>query len=84
MGDDRGEAGRADVEGHRRFEDQSRAFHSRVRRGYLEQAKTGDGWRTMDARLPVDEPWPGLSGKRSEPLLPARDADQAALITALL
>lgn len=83
MGDDRGEVGRADVEGHRRFEDQSKVFHSRVRRGYLEQAKTGDGWLTMDARLPV-ETLAAHIWEAVEPLLPARDTDQAALITSAL
>ncbi len=48
-------AGRADVEGHRRFEDQPLAFHSRVRRGYLRLAESGNGWHILDARLSEDE-----------------------------
>ncbi len=46
--------GRADIPGHRRFEDQSSTFHNRVRRGYLELAKTADGWHVLDARLPIE------------------------------
>ena len=53
--EDVAEAGRADVEGHRRFEDQSMGFHSRVRRGYLDLAKNEPGWVTVDARLPIEE-----------------------------
>ena len=47
--------GRADVEGHRRFEDQPLAFHNRVQRGYLDLAKGNPGWRTLDARLSEDQ-----------------------------
>lgn len=49
------EAGRADAEGQRRFEDQSLAFHNRVRRGYLDLAKDNPRWQTLDARLPEEE-----------------------------
>ena len=49
------DVGRADVEGHRRFEDQPLAFHNRVRRGYLDLAKDNPGWRTLDARQPEEE-----------------------------
>ena len=47
--------GRADVEGQRRYEDQSLAFHNRVRRGYLDQAKTSQDWHVLDARLTEDQ-----------------------------
>ncbi len=47
--------GRAEVEGQRRFEDQSLAFHRRVRRGYLDLAKSGEGWLTLDARQTVEQ-----------------------------
>jgi dTMP kinase len=30
-------------------------FHQRVRRGFLEQARAGDGWMTLDATLPEEE-----------------------------
>ena len=55
MPEDTAEVGRADVAGHRRFEDQSMAFHNRVRQGYLEVAKDTPGWQTIDARLPIEE-----------------------------
>ena len=45
------DAGRADVEGHRRFEDQPLAFHNRVRRGYLDLASSSKGWHVLEARL---------------------------------
>ena len=57
--DDVAGVGRADVAGHRRFEDQSTAFHNRVRRGYLELAKTAGGWHILDARQSID----GLAGQ---------------------
>ena len=47
--------GRADVEGHRRFEDQPMAFHNRVREGYRRLAENSPGWQTLDARLSEDE-----------------------------
>ena len=47
--------GRADVEGQRRFEDQSLAFHNRVRRGYLELAESCPDWHRLDARSTQDE-----------------------------
>ena len=46
--------GRADVAGHRRFEDQAMDFHYQVRRGYLELAKVTPSWQTVDALLPID------------------------------
>lgn len=49
------DAGRADVEGHRRFEDQPLAFHKRVRRGYLDLAESSLNWHQVDARLPEEE-----------------------------
>ena len=55
MPEDTAEVGRADLAGHRRFEDQSMAFHNRVRQGYLEVAKDTPGWQTIDARLPIEE-----------------------------
>ncbi len=67
-------AGRADSVEQRRFEDQSLGFHNRVRRGYLELARTLPGWHTLDARLSQEELgeaiWsvvqhmPGRSGSR--------------------
>ena len=53
--EDNADVGRADIAGHRRFEDQAMGFHNRVRRGYLELAKTAPGWQTVDARLPIEE-----------------------------
>ncbi len=55
MPEDTADVGRADVAGHRRFEDQSMGFHNRVRRGYLEMAKSAPGWQIVDARLSIDE-----------------------------
>ena len=49
------DVGRADVEGHRRFEDQPLAFHNRVRRGYLDLAESGPNWHIVDAALPEEE-----------------------------
>ena len=77
------EVGRADAAGQRRFEDQSRAFHNRVRRGYLEQSKSGRGWRTLDARLPVEELSENIWETVSE-LLPSTTPDQASLIVSAL
>ena len=53
--EDNADVGRADIAGHRRFEDQAMGFHNRVRRGYLELARTAPGWQTVDARLPIEE-----------------------------
>lgn len=53
--EDNAEVGRADIAGHRRFEDQALGFHNRVRRGYLELARTAPGWQTVDAGLPIEE-----------------------------
>ena len=69
MAGDRGEVGRADVEGHRRFEDQNRAFHNRVRRGYLELARACPGWRVFEARLSEDD-LAGQIWNAVAPLLP--------------
>lgn len=76
MPEDSAGAGRPDVAGHRRFEDQAMTFHNRVRRGYLELAKTVPGWQTLDARLPIDELadqiWQAVA-----PLLPEAKSDLA-------
>ena len=80
---DDGEVGRADIAGHRRFEDQSSAFHNRVRRGYLQLSKTGQGWQTADARLPIEE----LAGHIWDvvaPLLPSARSDQSGVSTLAL
>ena len=53
--EDNADVGRADIAGHRRFEDQAMGFHNRVRRGYLELARTAPGWQAVDARLPIEE-----------------------------
>ena len=53
--EDAADPGRADIEGHRRFEDQSIAFHNRVRRGYLELSETCPDWHRLDARCTQDE-----------------------------
>ena len=53
--EDSSDVGRADIQGHRRFEDQALAFHKRVRRGYLELAKSSPSWHTLDAGLTQDE-----------------------------
>ncbi len=55
MPEDSVEVGRADLAEQRRFEDQAVGFHNRVRRGYLELARTAPGWQTVDARLPIEE-----------------------------
>ena len=52
---DTADVGRADLAEQRRFEDQAMGFHNRVRRGYLELARTAPGWQIMDARLPIEE-----------------------------
>lgn len=77
------DAGRADVEGHRRFEDQPLAFHNRVRRGYLELARCSPGWQVFEARLSEDELaeqiWNAVS-----PLLPSVALDTASASTPAL
>ena len=62
--------GRAEAEGQRRFEDQSLAFHNRVRRGYLEQAKANQGWHILDARLPDGTIGRAGVGRRSAVIFP--------------
>ena len=47
--------GRADGAEQRRFEDESLAFHNRVRRGYQELARTCPNWHILDANLHQDE-----------------------------
>ena len=47
--------GREDDAERRRFEDQSMPFHQRVRRGYLNLARSTSGWHTLDARLAIEE-----------------------------
>ena len=49
------DAGRADIEGHRRFEDLPLAFHNRVRRGYLDLASSSRGWQVLEARLSPED-----------------------------
>ena len=48
-------APRLDVEGHRRFEDLTIAFHRRVRRSYLHQAKQNPRWTVIDADQSEDQ-----------------------------
>ena len=55
MPEDNVDVGRADLAEQRRFEDQAMGFHNRVRRGYLELAKSAPGWQVIDARLSIDE-----------------------------
>ena len=55
MPEDSVDVGRADLAEQRRFEDQTMGFHKRVRRGYLELARTAPGWQIVDARLPVEQ-----------------------------
>ena len=45
---------RADSDDSRRFEDQSLAFHTRVRSGYRSLAQSGSGWQILDAQRPID------------------------------
>ncbi len=81
--DDSADVGRADVEGHRRFEDQPLAFHNRVRRGYLDLAKDNPSWHTLDARLPEEE----LAEQVWDivlPLLPRLTSDPPAVETPAL
>ena len=81
-GDD-GEVGRADVPGHRRFEDQPSTFHNKVRRGYRELSESSPGWLTMNARLPVEELaaqiWDAVA-----PLLPTSLSEEEAVSTMAL
>ena len=82
--DDTSGAGRADVEGHRRFEDQSLAFHNRVRRGYLQLAQSSRGWHTLDARQPeeqlAEQVWGILSPLVSKAPSDAASAETPALL----
>ena len=80
MPEDSGGVGRADVAGHRRFEDQSLAFHNRVRRGYLELASSSPRWHTLDARLTPDELADNI-WSIVETLLPAPSNNQPAADT---
>ena len=71
-------AGRLDEEGSRRFEEESLAFHQRVRRGYQALAEAEpDRWRVIDSTGAVDaiheEVW-----RHVEPLLPSRVAGAPA------
>ena len=75
--------GRADVAGHRRFEDQSSAFHNRVRRGYRELSETSPGWLTMNARLPVEELAAQIWDEVA-PLVPLALSDEGAVSTLAL
>ncbi len=75
--EDVAEVGREDVADHRRFEDQSKAFHSRVRRGYLNLAENAPGWLTVDARLPIETLADHIWGEVSR-ILPELESDQPA------
>ena len=83
--DDAGGAGRADVAGHRRFEDQPTAFHNRVRRGYLELAKTTGGWHVLDARQSIEalagQVWDTVSTILPSALPEQPGVDPATLMT---
>ena len=47
---------RQDVEGQRKFEDESLAFHRRVRRGFLDQANSNpDRWTIIDASMSTEQ-----------------------------
>ena len=49
-------AGPQDIEGHRRFEDESLQFHARIRRGFLTLARADPArWVIIDATLPAGE-----------------------------
>ena len=78
------DVGRADVAGHRRFEDQPLAFHNRVRRGYQRLAESAPGWRTLDARLPEDELaeqiWAAVSPRLPTPGVNGADVSAPALL----
>ena len=83
--EDPADVGRADVAGHRRFEDQSSAFHNRVRRGYLDLAKTAQGWQVLDARLSIDDLakqiWDSVSPLLPKPIEIQKSAQAPALMT---
>ena len=54
--DDRTDGGRMDLEGTRRFEQESLEFHNRVRTGYLAMAEAESArWHVVDATMTVDE-----------------------------
>ena len=56
MPDEEAEVVRQDVEGQRRFEDQPLAFHTRVRRGFFEQARANPArWVIVDAARSEEE-----------------------------
>ena len=75
--------GREDDAERRRFEDQSMTFHQRVRRGYLELARSTTGWHALDARLAIEELeeqiWQVVG-----PLLPEAGAGQTQVDSAAL
>ena len=83
--EDPADVGRADVAGHRRFEDQSSAFHNRVRRGYLDLAKTAEGWQVLDARLSINDLakqiWDSVSPLLPKPTAIQKSAQAPALMT---
>jgi dTMP kinase len=83
--EDAADVGRADVAGHRRFEDQSSAFHNRVRRGYLDLAKTAEDWQVLDARLSIDDLakqiWDSVSPLLPKPTAIRKSAQAPALMT---
>jgi dTMP kinase len=83
--EDAADVGRADVADHRRFEDQSSAFHNRVRRGYLDLAKTAEDWQVLDARLSIDDLakqiWDSVSPLLPKPTAIRKSAQAPALMT---
>ena len=78
-----GEDARADQDDSRRFEDQSAAFHQRIRTAYLRLAERDGGWRILDASRSVDV----LAGQiwdAVEPLLPEANPEPAVVSTQAL
>ena len=64
---------RRDEEGSRRFEEEPLAFHQKVRRGYLEQAKADpERWLIVDGNLPKER-IADIVWQRVEPLIRSRD-----------
>ena len=67
------EAGRQDLEGHRRFEDAPLTFHTRVRDGYRQMAEADpEGWVTIDASL-AEQQVEELVWQAVAPRLPVRE-----------
>lgn len=82
--EDNAGVGRADVAGHRRFEDQSNPFHNRVRRGYLDLAKRAPGWVVLDASLTIEalaeHIWSAVGPLLPGAAPPGADTDPAPLL----